>query len=223
MSEILYIQTEKNVEVYNPQVYLQDVAKLTCSDRKVLQRNQVRKVFTIPEGKPGRYVISAADLVAAVEEEEQNVDVTHIGEADFVVTYEAGMQPAVWLSWAKTLFVCVLTFFGGAFSIMTFNTDVDTSGLFFKLYRQFTGNISTGNTILELGYSLGIGLGVVAFFNHFGHKKLTQDPTPMEVQMRVYEDDVNKTLIAAKNRGKRGKGKEKEKERERENREAGVS
>ena len=49
-------------------------------------------------------------------------------------------------------------------------------------------------------YSLGIGLGVIFFFNHFGHGKITQDPTPMEVQMRVYEDDVDKTLIEKKNR-----------------------
>ena len=27
----------------------------------------------------------------------------------------------------------------------------------------------------------------------------------MEVQMRVYEDDVNRTLIAVKNRGRKGK------------------
>ena len=38
MSEILYIQTEKNVEVYQPEVYLQDVAKLACGDSKVLNR-----------------------------------------------------------------------------------------------------------------------------------------------------------------------------------------
>ena len=38
MSEILYIQTEKNVEVHNHQVYLQDVAKLACSNQKVLNR-----------------------------------------------------------------------------------------------------------------------------------------------------------------------------------------
>lgn len=41
---------------------------------------------------------------------------------------------------------------------------------------------------------------MIFFFNHFGKGKITQDPTPMEVQMRVYEDDVNKTLIAQKYR-----------------------
>ena len=203
MSEILYIQTEKNVEVQSPEIYLQDVAKLTCSDNKVLNRNKVRKVFSIPNGAPGRYVISAVDLVHAVAKEEPNVDITHIGEANLVVTYEKAKHQQKWYSWLKTLLVCMLTFFGGAFSIMTFNTDVDTANLFSKIYTQFTGEIATGPTILEFTYSVGIGIGVVFFFNHFGKGKLTQDPTPVEVQMRLYEDDVNKTLIADKNRSKK--------------------
>ena len=203
MSEILYIQTEKNVEVQSPEIYLQDVAKLTCSDSKVLNRNKVRKVFSIPNGTPGRYVISAVDLVHAIAKEEPNVDVTHIGEANFVVTYEKAKHQQKWYSWLKTLLVCMLTFFGGAFSIMTFNTDVDTANLFSKIYTQFTGEIAAGPTILEFTYSVGIGIGVIFFFNHFGKGKLTQDPTPVEVQMRLYEDDVNKTLIADKNRSRK--------------------
>ena len=204
MSEILYIQTEKNVEVQSPEIYLQDVAKLTCKDSKVLnRRNKVRKVFSIPNGEPGRYVVSAVDLVHAIAKEEPNVDITHIGEANLVVTYEKAKHQQKWYSWLKTLLVCVLTFFGGAFSIMTFNTDVDTANLFSKIYTQFTGEIATGPTILEFTYSVGIGIGVVFFFNHFWKGKLTQDPTPVEVQMRLYEDDVNKTLIADKNRSKK--------------------
>ena len=92
---------------------------------------------------------------------------------------------------------------GSSFAIMTFSTDVDTANLFSKIYTQFTGEIATGPTILEFTYSVGIGIGVVFFFNHFGKGKLTQDPTPVEVQMRLYEDDVNKTLIADKNRSKK--------------------
>lgn len=205
MSEILYIQTEKNVEVHSPEVYLGDIAKMVCNDQKVLNRNRMRKIFTIPNKAPGRYVVSATDLIKAIAKEENSVEVTHIGEPEFVITYETQKHNHLWYSWVKTGFVCVLTFLGGAFSIMTFNMDVDTSGLFFQLYRQFTGEISTGHTILEFTYSLGVGLGVIFFFNHFGHKKLTADPTPMEVQMRVYEDDVNRTLIAVKNRGRKSK------------------
>ena len=189
MSEILYIQTEKNVEVQSPEIYLQDVAKLTCKDSKVLNRNKVRKVFSIPNGEPGRYVVSAVDLVHAIAKEEPNVDITHIGEANLVVTYEKAKHQQKWYSWLKTLLVCVLTFFGGAFSIMTFNTDVDTANLFSKIYTQFTGEIATGPTILEFTYSVGIGIGVVFFFNHFGKGKLTQDPTPCLLYTSDAADD----------------------------------
>lgn len=81
------------------------------------------------------------------------------------------------------------------FSIMTFNNDVDMGSLFSQFYTLVTGKSSSGFTILEISYSIGIGLGVLIFFNHFGHLKLSDDPTPMQVQMRTYEDDVNRTLI----------------------------
>ena len=193
MSEILYLQTEKNVEVHSPQVCLGDVAKLACNDQKVVDRNLVRRVMTIPDHAQGRYVVSAVDLVRAIAREEKNLDVTHIGEANVIVTYKELTKGGQWKEYIKTGFVCILSFFGAAFSIMTFNTDIDIQTLFPKLYFQ------------EFCYSLGIGIGVLFFFNHFGHGKITKDPSPIEVQMRTYEEDVDKTLIADKNRRKGGK------------------
>jgi len=78
---------------------------------------------------------------------------------------------------------------------MTFNNDVDVGSLFDQIYTQVTGQVSNHFTVLEITYSIGIGLGVLFFFNHFGHMKITTDPTPMQIQMRLYEDDVNKTII----------------------------
>jgi stage V sporulation protein AA len=78
---------------------------------------------------------------------------------------------------------------------MTFNNDVDLGGLFQKIYFWITGKQSDGFTVLEISYSIGIGLGILFFFNHFGKLKFTDDPTPMQIQMRTYEDDVNNTLI----------------------------
>ena len=86
---------------------------------------------------------------------------------------------------------------------MSFNNDVDVTKLFEQIYLQMTGNQSNGFTVLEVTYSIGIGAGVLFFFNHFGRIRIDQDPTPMQVQMRVYEDDVNTTVIE-----KDGKGKE---------------
>ena len=200
MSETLYIQTEQNVEIQDPHVYLGDIAKLSSSDESVLSRNRGLLIMHIPKNEPGRYVVSAMDIIQKVQKKEKSVDVVHIGEPNFILTYEKEKHQHKFWSWVKTIFVCIVTFFGSGFSIMTFNTDVDTSGLFTKIYEQFTGKPSDGFTILEFMYSIGIGVGVIFFFNHFGTWKITQDPTPMEVQMRVYEDDVNKTVMEKNSR-----------------------
>ena len=40
----------------------------------------------------------------------------------------------------------------------------------------------------------GLAAGIMIFFNHIGKRRITHDPTPIEVSMRKYEDDVNNTL-----------------------------
>ena len=118
-----------------------------------------------------------------------------MGETDFIITYRISSATGKLFRYVKIFFVCLVYFFGAAFSIMTFNNDVDLGSLFDQFYTLVMGKSSDGFTILELSYSVGIGLGVLLFFNHFGHLKLSDDPTPMQVQMRTYEDDVNQTLI----------------------------
>ena len=148
--------------------------------------------------------MSATDLIREIEKSEENVYITHIGEPTFVLTYENPNSKNQAVSWLKVLLVSLVTFFGTGFSIMTFNTDVDVSKLFGNIYQMFTGNASNGFTVLEITYSIGIGIGVVFYFNHFGRRKLTQDPTPMEVQMRLYEEDVDTTIIEEEERGGQG-------------------
>jgi stage V sporulation protein AA len=204
MSDMLYIQTDKNSKVTSEHVCLQDIAKLTSSNPVILSRCKVMKVLTLPKKKYGRYTISAIELIEVVQRHLEKVDVAHVGEPDMILTYENPTKKNIVLSWIKTVLVCLVTFFGTMFSIMTFNTDVDIPGLFQNIYMNFTGTTSDGFTILEVTYSIGIGLGVIFFFNHFGKWKLTQDPTPMEVEMRVYEDEIDMTILEFDRRTQQG-------------------
>ncbi len=83
---------------------------------------------------------------------------------------------------------------------MAFNNDVSTVDMFGQFYTLMTGQESDGFTILELTYSLGLSAGIIAFFNHIGGRRLSKEPTPIEVEMRLYEDDVNTTLINTSSR-----------------------
>ena len=78
---------------------------------------------------------------------------------------------------------------------MAFNNDVDVTKLFGQIYELMTGQETNGYTVLEIAYSVGVTAGILTFFNHFGKKRFTVDPTPMEIQMRLYENDIQTTLI----------------------------
>ena len=145
---------------------------------------------------------AAGEIIERLKKKEPELTITPVGEPDFILTYKKESTPGTLFRWLKVILVCLATFFGAAFSIMTFNTDVDVGTLFQKIYFQVTGKISSGFTILEISYSIGLAIGVLFFFNHFSHLKFSADPTPMQVQMRKYEDDVNTTILEDLNREK---------------------
>ena len=195
--DTLYLKIDQNVQVHTQKVSLKDIAQISCANREIESRI---RVLAFPEAvgrQPGRYIHSVMEVIACIQKEIPGLDVNNIGEADFIITYEKAKQPAGFYQWLKTAAVCVLSFFGAAFSIMTFNNDVSVTELFAQVYELFTGQTADGFTVLELSYSVGLGLGIIIFFNHFAGKKLTADPTPLEVQMRTYENDINTTLIEA--------------------------
>lgn len=195
MSDTLYLQLDQNIQVTHPHIYLQDIAKLSCSNSKILNRLRVMPVVNLAPDKPGRYVMSVMDLITEIQKKEPDLEINTIGEPNFIITFKNKPGPGLVWQWCKIIFVGLAAFFGAGFSIMTFNNDVDVGSLFSDIYTQVTGQVSSHFTILEITYSIGIGLGVLFFFNHFGHMKITTDPTPMQIQMRLYEDDVNTTII----------------------------
>lgn len=146
-------------------------------------------------------VFSVMKIIERILQEYPQAEVNNIGEKDFVLEYDPNQSSMRWVEIAKVAGICLIVFFGAAFSIMAFNNDVSVTKIFSKLYMQVTGNESSGCTELEICYSIGLAIGVIIFFNHFGKKKITSDPTPVQVQMRKYETDVDTTFMENASRG----------------------
>lgn len=191
----IYIKGDQNVEVQERDVTLGDLVTMECTDSHVAAKLKSLKMIKIPDEKKHRYVVSVLKLIEKMHEVYPNISVQNLGPADIIVTYEPQQKKHVVVDWGKTILVVLITFFGAAYSIMAFNNDVDTPKLFGQIYEQIMGRPKTGFTILELTYSIGVVIGILVFFNHFGKKKFTVDPTPMEVEMRLYENDIQTTLI----------------------------
>ena len=191
---VLYISGGRNVEVTSPDVKAGDVLGMECADRSLLPGIRAVKLLKFQKTGRQRCVVSILDIIAKIHGQYPRLDIRNLGETDIIVTYEDQKTPAPFWHIAKTLFVAAVTFFGAAFSIMAFNNDVDVTKLFGQISTFVTGEETDGFGVMEISYSAGVTAGILIFFNHFGRKRFTVDPTPMEIQMRLYENDIQTTL-----------------------------
>ena len=203
MKKVLYLKVEQSVEVSKRDVTIKDVAKLECTETNVLNRLNPEKLFTVESKKGSRKIVSVLFLIEKIHEIYPELEVQNLGETDFVVSYHPEKQPK-FLETIKVFFVSAISFFGSMFAMMTFNEDVSTRESFDKLYTWVMGYEPSGITILEITYSIGVSVGILVFFNHIGKKYITNEPSPVEVEMAGYEQQVNQTLIKQMSR----KGKE---------------
>lgn len=204
--ETIYIKIDRNVLVYDRNVTLGDIASVTSSNEAMLRQVKQKKLYTFQEDsknskKIPRVIFSVLRIVELVHEDYPNAEIENEGEADFIIEYIKNPIQSQWTSYLKVVVLSLVMFFGGAFTIMSFNNDIGITELFNQFYYQVMGKNSSGFTELEISYCIGLAVGILVFFNHFGKKKITPDPTPIEVQLRKYEQDVDDTYIENSGRG----------------------
>ncbi len=190
----------RNIQVNYKDVTLGDIAKFECTDKVVINRIKTIKILRIPDCKHNRFVFSVLKVMELIHQVYPDLEINNMGEIDFIIDYEIPRKQSKIFSAFKLIMVCLTVSMGAGFAIMTFNNDVGVALVFKQLYKLIVGTESEGYMVMELTYSIGIFLGIIIFFNHFGAKKITTDPTPIEVEMRLYEDNINTTLIEGVNR-----------------------
>lgn len=200
MSDTLYIKMDRSTEVTVSEVTIADVAKLECRNQSVLNRVKPLRLIKTTTDKKQRYIVSIMKIIEMIDRECPGIQICNIGETDCVVEIKKGKKTNSSLENLKVIAVCLILFFGAGFSIMSFNNDMGLHELFKELCQYFSADEKSGLKVLELMYSVGIAVGIIVFYNHFGPKKLSKDPTPIEVEMRDYEDEIYNALIEGHNR-----------------------
>ena len=123
-----------------------------------------------------------------------DAQVISIGEPEVLVEYDDNSKNKI-LEALKVAAVCILIFFGSAFTIMAFNNDISISGVFEHFYKQIMGVDKPQVSVLEVFYCIGLAVGIILFFNHIGKRKLSDDVTPIQVEMDKHNKDTWNTII----------------------------
>lgn len=198
----VYIKAQESVCLVHPEIKIKDIMSLYCTDKDLEQKIKNQSVYHFIGDHDQRKCFSVLMLVEVIKQVDKTLDVINLGAEDFIVYYKRKQEESKIFHYGKIVFVILVAFFGASFSIMTYNTDVGIEELFYNVYEMIMGQASDGPNILHISYAAGLAIGIILFFDHAGKIKLNDDPTPFEVQMRLYERDVNDTLMI--NAGRKG-------------------
>lgn len=191
----VYVKAERNTQMQTDDLFLKDIASLYCDDKKILAKVKAIRLHTFHEGAEKRFYISMTEVVKRIKETVPDVEVESIGEPDMIAERVYVEKKKGTVEVLKILLVSLVCFFGASFTIMAFHNDIGIVDVFAKYYELVMGKPSGGFTVLEVSYSIGLAAGIIVFFNHIGGRRITKDPTPIEVEMSIYEEDVEKALI----------------------------
>lgn len=195
MKETLYIQIQKSIHIDKPTLYVSDIGELFCQDKTI--ENEISHIVlkNLKDKKGIRVCMNAIEVVKEIQSKYPDVDVNSIGEPEFIVEYAVHKPRPRVLEFAIVFFVAAFTFLGSMYAIMAYNNDVGTVEIFENVYEFLGLSDYSDNNVLEIAYGIGLALGIIVFYNHFGSFKITKDPTPIQVEMDKYQKDIDDTLI----------------------------
>lgn len=101
---------------------------------------------------------------------------------------------------ALVVVVWLLLFVGSGLAIMNFHTDVSMLQVHQRIFYLITGQESKQPLWLQIPYSIGIGMGMILFFNHIFKKKINEEPSPLEVELFLYQQSLDQYYIQHENK-----------------------
>ncbi|BCG59985.1 stage V sporulation protein AA [Paenibacillus sp. URB8-2] len=207
----IYIQLKNRVTLpHGKGVTLGDIAFLIAPPE--LEERLKSLLLVQPEYSDGNLIlIDTLKVIPLVKQLAPDADIEPIGEGRTIVQISGPEEPHK-PSPAMFALVWLLLFFGAALTIMNFHADVNMQEVQIRIVEMLTGRRDEHPYLFQLAYSIGIGFGMVIFFNHLFKKKWNEEPTPLEVEMFLYQKNIDQYVIHEEYRkmkhGEEDKGRE---------------
>lgn len=197
MEETIYIRMRHRVQIRpHDTVYLRDVAQI-IADEKIFKQLQQLPVYQENEQDHNIIIIDVMKVIERITEITHHLEVQTIGPAQTIVEV---IHKKKGVSIPFFILIWCLLFFGAALAIMYFHEDVAMRETQQRLYTIITGKVVEKPLLFQIPYSFGLGLGMVLFFNHVFRKRLNEEPSPLEVEMFNYQQDLDRYVSLTENK-----------------------
>lgn len=197
LEETIYIRMRNRVQSPpDEKVLLKDIAQVIAPD-EVLSHLQTMMIHQLTDADRNIVIIDVMKVIQLLKSKFEEIEVQTIGPAQTIieVTYKKKR-----VSLPFFILIWFLLFFGSAMAIMNFHDDVSMKSVQEKIYTMITGKKETKPLLFQIPYSIGLGLGMILFFNHVLKKRINEEPSPLEVEMFNYQMDLDNYVIIHENK-----------------------
>ncbi|MES5892655.1 MULTISPECIES: stage V sporulation protein AA [Bacillus cereus group] len=197
MEGTIYIKMRNRLKVSPTyEVKLSDVAQL-AGDSFVVESLQNEIVYNITAHDKTHVVIDVMKVIEIIQQKASHVQINLLGSGQTLVEiiYEKKKVHPVFFG-----LVWLLLFIGAALAIIYFHEDVSMQQVHQRLYYMITGEFKEQPLLFQVPYSVGLGLGMVLFFNHVFQKRINEEPSPLEVEMFQYQQSLDQYVIVNENK-----------------------
>jgi stage V sporulation protein AA len=197
LEKTIYLRMRNRVQAkLKERVRLVDLAQIIAPD-EVLPILRELVIYQVTEKDKNIVVIDVMKVISQLTDVVKNMDIQTIGPAQTIIEVIYKKKS---ISIPYFLLIWFLLFFGSAMAIMNFHDDVSMKTVQEKIYTIITGTKESKPLLFQIPYSIGLGLGMILFFNHIFRKRINEEPSPLEVEMFNYQMDLDNYVIIHENK-----------------------
>lgn len=197
MEKTIYIRMRNRVQVKPEEsLLLKDVAQIIAGE-EIYEKLLLLPIQKVTPGDHNILIIDVMKVIKFITSIFPEYEIQALGPPQTIIEVifrRKGMSiPFFILVW-------FLLFFGAALTIMNFHEDVSMRSVQERLYTMITGHTEEKPLLFQIPYSIGIGLGMILFFNHVFKKRINEEPSPLEVEMFNYQQSLDQYVILYENK-----------------------
>ncbi|MCR1897798.1 stage V sporulation protein AA [Irregularibacter muris] len=189
---MIYLQPKEKLNIIQgTSIYVEDICEI-IGEAKLIEKV---KNIEILQGTYEKtvFVVSLVMVLDKIRNSFPELYIYVLNEKDILIQVEEtkNIKTTIFEK-IKIVLVCLLLLIGAGVTMMNFHADVNMVEAQKNFYKMVTGKNVEKPLWIAIPYSLGIGIGMMVFFNHLSPKKRkTDQPSPLDLEMDSYQNNID--------------------------------
>lgn len=193
---LVYLRMKRRMKVsLHTKIRVRDIAYVSTIE-KWKKSIEALELYEVTKADKEYVVIDCFTLIDGLQRIFPDIECQNLGLTETIIHIE---QPKIKASFFRLCFVWLVLFIGTAMTIMNFHYDVSMQEVQQKLHYLFTGEQEEYPLWLQVPYSFGLGIGMVLFLNHWFKKRLNEEPSPLEIELFTYQQNLDNYIAYYEN------------------------